>query len=283
MNSLILYGFAAGAVATVNPCGFALLPAWCARAMAAQADRPLAERFVRSVVAGAAVSLGFVVIFALAGALLASGVNWLGPALPWIGVSLGLALAMIGAAWVLNLGLPGLRVAQTCRRANIRYGAFGFGLSYGLASMSCTLPVFMSVAGLSFLTQNEASPIGLVAFLAGAASVLTLVSVAGTVSGAGIAQALQGRTALLRRFAGGLTVLAGLYIALYWGRLFLTRTPAADEIATTVGTFASRATALVSSRPGIAALLIGTLIAASIAWVLFLGGPRRMADRASGD
>jgi len=42
MSTLIIYGFTAGAVATVNPCGIALLPAWFARQMASYVDRSLA-------------------------------------------------------------------------------------------------------------------------------------------------------------------------------------------------------------------------------------------------
>lgn len=49
MTSLILYGFSAGAVATVNPCGFALVPAWFAREIAAHGEQPLTVRFVRSI------------------------------------------------------------------------------------------------------------------------------------------------------------------------------------------------------------------------------------------
>jgi len=283
VNSLILYSFTAGAVATVNPCGFALLPAWFAREMAVHADRPRAERLARSVLAGAAVSLGFVAIFVIAGVILASGASWLGPALPWIGITLGLGLALIGALWVVGARLPGLPVVDACRRVNSRYGAFGFGISYGLASISCTLPVFMSVAGLTFLATDEVSPVGLIAFLAGAASVLTLVAVLGTVSGTGIERIVQGRTKVLRQFAGGLTFLAGLYIALFWGRLFFDSTSGADQIANTVGFYASSATALLSSRSGITVVLVWALFAAGLAWVLFFQGKRQSPGMASRD
>ena len=283
MNSLILYGFTVGAVATVNPCGFALLPAWYARGMAAHAGRPLAERLIRSVLAGGAVSLGFVVIFVVAGLLLAAGVQWLGPALPWIGITLGLGLALVGALWVLGARLPGLPVVETCRRVNTRYGAFGFGLSYGLASISCTLPVFMSVAGLSFLTSNEVSPVGLIAFLAGATSVLILVSMLGAVTGAGFARVVQVRAVLLRRLAGGLTFLAGLYLTLYWGRVFFDSTPGLDQIASAVGAYASGAAMLISSPLGIGVLLLGAFLAAGLAGVLILHGQRRSSVRPSSD
>ena len=283
MNSLILYGFTVGAVATVNPCGFALLPAWYARGMAAHAGRPLAERLIRSVLAGGAVSLGFVVIFVVAGLLLAAGVQWLGPALPWIGITLGLGLALVGALWVLGARLPGLPVVETCRRVNTRYGAFGFGLSYGLASISCTLPVFMSVAGLSFLTSNEVSTVGLIAFLAGATSVLILVSMLGAVTGAGFARVVQVRAVLLRRLAGGLTFLAGLYLTLYWGRVFFDSTPGLDQIASAVGAYASGAAMLISSPLGIGVLLLGAFLAAGLAGVLILHGQRRSSVRPSSD
>jgi len=275
VNSLILYSFTAGAVATVNPCGFALLPAWFAREMAIHADRPAAERLVRSVLAGAVVSLGFVAIFAVAGLILASGANWLGPALPWIGVILGLGLALIGASWIVGARLPGLPFVETCRSVNARYGVFGFGISYGIASISCTLPIFMSVAGLSILVANEVSPLGIISFLAGAASVLTLVSVGGTVLGSGLARLVQGKTMFLRRFAGILTLLAGLYIALYWGRLFFGGAPWADEIANVVGSYASWAEMFISTGPGIAVVLFGAVIVASVVWVLFILGRQR--------
>jgi len=269
VNSLILYSFTVGAVATVNPCGFALLPAWFARGMAAHADRPAAERLMRSVLSGGAVSLGFVTIFAIAGVIFASGASWLGPALPWIGIALGLGLALVGAGWVTGIRLPGLPFVAACRSVNTRYGAFGFGLSYGLVSISCTLPIFMSVAGLSFLLEDTPSPIGLVSFLAGAASVLTLVSVGGTVSGSGLARLMQGQTNVLRKFAGVLTLLAGLYIVLYWGRLFFDSPLWADAVANTIGGYGSSARMFVSSKFGIAVLLFGALTAIGVALVLF--------------
>jgi len=267
MSSLVIYGFTAGAVATVNPCGFALLPAWFAREMAAHEGRPAADRLIRAIGSGGLVSLGFVSIFVVAGVLLAVGSEWLGPAMPWIGVTLGLALVLIGISWVASVRLPGVPVIETCRRVSTRYGAFGFGLSYGLASISCTLPVFMSVAGLSFLLESDISLAGFLAYLAGASTVLTLVAAGGTLVGSGLLKLVQGRAGLLRRSAGALTLLAGLYIALYWGRLFLDNATWADEIAYLVGRFSSRASMFLSSRTGMLTLLLGFVTVALLVWI----------------
>lgn len=267
MSSLVLYGFTAGAVATVNPCGFALLPAWFAREMAAHEDRPATERLIRAFGSGGLVSLGFVSIFLVAGVLLAAGSDWLGPALPWIGVTLGLTLALIGISWIASIRFPGIPVIEKCRRISTRYGAFGFGLSYGLASISCTLPVFMSVAGLSFLLESEISLSGFLAYLAGAASVLTLVAVGGRLAGSGLLKLVQDHTVFLRRAAGTLTLLAGLYIALYWGRLFFDNASWADEIAYSVEGYASSASMFLSSRMGSLILLSGATVLALWAWI----------------
>lgn len=269
MNALILYSFTAGAVATVNPCGFALLPTWFAREMAVHADRSAAGRFVRSVLSGGAVSFGFITVFSIFSLIIASGAVWLGPALPWIGVTLGFGLALVGASWAIDIGLPRLSFVAACRRANSRFGAFGFGLSYGLASVSCILPIFMSVAGLSFFIDGAPSSIGILSFLAGAVSVLVLVSIGGTYSGAGLARLIQGKTILLRRLSGVLTFLAGVYITLYWGRLFFDSTPRADEIANIVGAYSIIASAFVSSKFGIAFLLFGTMTMTVITWFIF--------------
>ena len=279
MSSLVIYGFTAGAVATVNPCGFALLPAWFAREMAEHDGRPAGERLIRAVISAGLVSLGFVLIFVVAGVLLAAGSEWLGPALPWIGVLLGAMLALIGISWIASVRLPGLPVIETCRRVSTRYGAFGFGLSYGLASISCTLPVFMSVAGLSFLLESEISLAGFLAYLAGATAVLTLVAVGGTLVGSGLSRLVQGRVGVLRRTAGAMTFLAGLYIALYWGRLFLDEASWADQLINSVVGFSSRASMLLSSGTGLLILFFGIaalVVSGWIAWVRNL--QRKKAD-----
>lgn len=273
MSSIVIYGFTAGVVATVNPCGFALLPAWFARQMATCADGHAADRLIRSIGPGGLVALGFVSIFVVAGVLLAAGSEWLGPAMPWIGVTLGLALALIGISRIASIRLPGMPVVEACRSVNTRYGAFGFGLSYGLASISCTLPVFMTVAGLSFLVESKISLAGFLAYMAGATTVLTVVAVGGTFVGSALLNLVLGRARLLRRMAGAMTLMAGLYIALYWGRLFFDDTSWADNVTHFVGRFASQATLFLSSSEGL--LILGLVVALLavcgwIAWVKVL-------------
>lgn len=272
MNGLVVYAFSAGAVATVNPCGFALLPAWFARSMAAHAGRPAAERLSRAALSGAVVAAGFVTVFVVAGLLFGAGAAWLGETLPWIGLALGVGLAAIGAAWLLDADLPGpAGAAGACRRVDTRRGAYGFGLSYGLVSISCTLPVFTSVAGLTFLADSAVSPAGTGAFLGGAAVMFLLVSVSAATAGAGFSRFVADRAGIIRRIAGGLTLLAGLYIAIYWGRLLFAAPAWADALANRGAGWASAAqNAVASGLPAIVA--VGTILSLAVgaAWLVRL-------------
>ena len=66
MAGLLALSFAAGMIAPVNPCGFALLPAWITHAMGDAASAPAPVRLLRSLRAGLAVTIGFAGTLALA-------------------------------------------------------------------------------------------------------------------------------------------------------------------------------------------------------------------------
>jgi cytochrome c biogenesis protein CcdA len=82
------YAFGAGMVAAVNPCGFAMLPAYLSLYLGAQeegfANRPVLFRFLRALLVGAVVSSGFVLLFGLAGSVISAGGNALLTAMPWV-------------------------------------------------------------------------------------------------------------------------------------------------------------------------------------------------------
>lgn len=58
MNGLLALAFAAGMIAPVNPCGFALLPAWITYALDDGDTSPLPVGLARALRSGAALSVG---------------------------------------------------------------------------------------------------------------------------------------------------------------------------------------------------------------------------------
>ena len=88
----------AGAVTTVNPCGFALLPAYLARRLSSQAAlEPNAVNAVgRALSVGVVTTGGFVLVFGAAAAAISFGAFWLMKAMPVAGLASGLALICVG-------------------------------------------------------------------------------------------------------------------------------------------------------------------------------------------
>ncbi len=136
------YAFGAGMVAAVNPCGFALLPAYLAfylggREAASTAPSTTALRLAHAARVGLTVSAGFTLLFAAAGLLLGVAATALVRAFPWVGLAVGVGLVALGARLVSGATVYanlGERVADwlglRARQAGAR-GYFLYGLAYG--------------------------------------------------------------------------------------------------------------------------------------------------------
>jgi cytochrome c-type biogenesis protein len=98
------YAFGAGMVAAVNPCGFAMLPAYLSLYLGAKEDnfakRSPLDRMLQALLVGATVSLGFILLFGLAGLVISAGGNALLGAMPPLAIFIGVALILLGL-WVL--------------------------------------------------------------------------------------------------------------------------------------------------------------------------------------
>lgn len=129
-------------------------------------------------------------------------------------LALALGPALVGAGVALALGplLPGLRLGgPRARRARGLRPMFTFGLAYGLASLSCVLPVFLVAAGVAAGEPAGDRLLSFAGFGAGLLAVLVLVTVA--------AALLEGAASGARRVvrfvplaSGALLVGAGVYI-----------------------------------------------------------------------
>ena len=96
--------FAAGMVATVNPCGFPMLPTYLLMYLGSGDDNriggSIGKRLWNALIVGTVVSSGFTVLFGLAGLIIGAGVYILVDAMPWIGLAVGTLLTLVGS-WLL--------------------------------------------------------------------------------------------------------------------------------------------------------------------------------------
>jgi cytochrome c-type biogenesis protein len=207
-----------GMVATVNPCGFAMLPAYLSYFLGLEGTAGVPRAGVADAVRVAcAVSAGFLAVFAFVGTIVDATSLPVYENVPWISVVIGLALVGLGVAMVagfeLNVALP--RLDRGGRERTLR-SMFVFGVSYAIASIGCTLPLFLgAVAGT---IRRESWADGLVVFglyALGMTLVLLALTVAIALARTSLVRFLRRAQPYIPRVAGGLVALAGAYVAWY--------------------------------------------------------------------
>ena len=223
----VSYAFGAGMIATVNPCGFALLPAYVSLYLGGNADgdvegKPFA-RLAKALLISLMVTLGFVLLFGSAGLIVAAGGYFLTEAMPWAGLSIGVVMILIGL-WLMvgrNKLYTGLALRLSSKVNTRRSGRistfFMFGIAYGVASLSCTLPIFLIVVGSSLAAEGFLN--GLFQFISyalGMGVVLMVLTLGIAFFKGAVASYLRGLIPHIERASAVLIALAGSFIVYYW-------------------------------------------------------------------
>ena len=260
LDKIGVFGFAygAGMVATVNPCGFAMLPAYLglylgaadsaeSRANAAAQDRsafrlqsnnpglwlrinqtltPLwqaktSRRLRQAVIVGMLVTFGMLLLFSAAGVILAVSLSTARSVIPWLGLVIGIVLTLVGA-WVLfggklSIGAFSRAAAHMgdARQTNLR-SYFLFGLSYGTASLSCALPIFIAVVGFGSITSFSTALGQFVLYGFGMGSVILVLTIGMAVFRTAMVGALRKSLPYIQPVSAAIMILAGAYIVFYW-------------------------------------------------------------------
>lgn len=240
MTQTLLVAVVAGMVATVNPCGFAMLPAYLALVVAGASEQSRTRLLTRAVVSSAMMTLGFVTVFGLFGlafSLVASSVQRY---LPFVTVAIGLTLVVLGVLLLMGREIT-LLVPKPARGAPNRHvgSMFGYGVAYAIASLSCTIGPFLAVAGSTLRSGDLVE--GLTAFLAYAAGmglVVTVLAIATALASDVVTRKARSLLPHVSRLGGVLLVLVGAYVT-YYGiyelRLFLGGADPSDPVVDGVG------------------------------------------------
>ena len=155
----LLFAFTAGMLATVNPCGWAMLPSFVAYYLGSRQagydEQPFLTRMWDGLLLGLLVTAGFLVVFGGAGIAISSGLRVIVQWVPFVALLVGVVLTLLGV-WLLAgkslpFSLPTLNVDLQSRNPKT---AFLFGIAYAFASLSCTLPVFLVVVGTSLTAAS---------------------------------------------------------------------------------------------------------------------------------
>lgn len=226
MGARLAIAFSAGMVATVNPCGFALLPAYLSYFLGLDVDGathpstsgPPGRRSpaLRALVVSAAVTAGFLVVFGIMGLVWSSVSSMVGRRLPWFTIAIGIVLVVLGIAVLRGfepiVRLPHLDVSRGGREL---LTMFLYGISYAVASLSCTIPVFIGLVSVTIDGSFLQSLAAFVAYGLGMGMTLAILTLAVALARSGIVTTFRRLLPHIQKISGALLVVAGVFVAYY--------------------------------------------------------------------
>ena len=221
-----LFALAAGMASAVNPCGFAMLPAYLGlylgSSLAEDEKLSPARRLGRALVVGGTVSAGFVLLFGIVGGIIGVSASVVSDFIPWLGLAIGGGLVLVGA-WMVGGGklYTGFAARAAGRMGNPNQvstkGYFLFGLSYGTASLSCTLPIFISVVGIGVAGFSAATVVGnFFLYALGMGLVIMAMTLGMAIFKGAMVKGMRKALPFIQPIASGFMVIAGTYIVFYW-------------------------------------------------------------------
>ena len=221
-----LFAFSAGVVSAVNPCGFAMLPAYLGLYMSTSIYEKDSTHYgnmiLKGLFIGCCVGLGVLSLFLFVGLITGFALNFIRSIMEWVGLLLGVGLITIGI-WLMNGGR--LYTSLTARigqsignptQISLK-GFFLFGVSYGVASLSCTLPIFLSVVGINLNGSSiYDSMMQFALYGAGMGSMILFVTLSMAILKGVMIRYIKLALPYVERIGFFLVVLSGMYIVFYW-------------------------------------------------------------------
>ncbi len=209
-----------GMVATVNPCGFALLPAYLSAFVGlddGEAQPSRARAIGKALKVSAVLTAGFVTVFAIFGAIITKIFDGIEEYLPWATIVIGIGLVGLGVYLLtgrqLVLNIPKLNKGGA---DGTLFSMYLFGVSYAVASLSCTIGGFLVVTSQTFGRGSYVS--GVMVFVlygVGMGIIVGILTLAVALAKNGVVARFRSLLPRMNRIAGVLLLIAGAYVAYY--------------------------------------------------------------------
>jgi cytochrome c-type biogenesis protein len=210
-----------GMVVTLNPCGFAMLPAYLGSFL----GRKTSEDEQRSTIAGlaralkvaAAVSLGFIGVFLVVGTLVKLGAKWITSASGWLTLVIGLLLTAVGIAMLFGKRLPVFtpKLEKGGKDGSFQ-SMFVFGVSYAVASLGCSLGPFIGYTlGSAKRAGTASAAVSFLFYGLGFALIITALTVSLALAQGWFLKGLRRAMQYIDRLSAVFILLAGLYLTWY--------------------------------------------------------------------
>lgn len=219
MDGAFAVALGAGMVAAINPCGFALLPAYLSLLVVGDDSSSRTAAVSRALGLTAAMTVSFVAVFGLFGLLVSPLVSSVQQHLPWVTVVMGVLLVAVGGWLLAGRSVRGLPMLGQRGAAPVRLtvpSALAFGMSYALASLSCTIAPFLAVVVSTFRAESVwTGAVLFVTYGVGMGLVVGTAAFAVAMARSSLVRRLRRAGAWLTQATGAFLLLVGAYVVYY--------------------------------------------------------------------
>ena len=262
----------AGVLATFNPCGFALLPAYMGMIAAANEGRSKSQALIGGLRFASGMTVGFILLFGTFGLVFAPFASVVSRYLPIVTIVVGIFIVALGF-WLL-LGRKvgnGAGLIKGWSPGESWISQVGYGLTFAIVSLSCTLGPFLAVTGASIRSSDFFGIVfTFVAFALGMGAAVSVIAVATALTGSQVSVWIRSKSEVISRVTGSLVILAGIYVA--WFGWFEWRVNSGEQIGDPIIGAVTDAQAWVvntlSSNSSLVITLAFIIVAAGIAGVV---------------
>lgn len=215
------YAFAAGMVASVNPCGALMLPSYVLFHLGARdADEvPTLDRVLRALRLALATTVGFAAIFGIVGMAVGVGGRWLMGFFPYAGLLIGVGMVGTGAWLLVSRRSLGILAASRISIAPQRSlpSMVLFGVAYAISSLSCTLPVFLVVVGTALTVGGWMTSVAqFLGYALGMGTVFAAVTIGTSLFRQAVENLLRRVLPYVHRVSALFLVGVGIFLIYYW-------------------------------------------------------------------
>jgi len=215
--------FALGMVALLNPCGFALLPAYLGYFLGLD-DKEAGRGSTlvalnRGQVVGLSMSAGFLAVFGILGLFLAGSLTAIGESgwLPRFTIIIGIGLIILGIAMLRGFQ-PALSIPKLNKGGNDQSIAsmFVFGVSYAIASLSCTIGLFITIVASSTSANSFSERFGsFISYAIGMGLLATVVTLAVGFGKKGLVNNFRRLLPKINLISAIVLLIVGAYVIIY--------------------------------------------------------------------
>jgi cytochrome c-type biogenesis protein len=269
--------YARGMVASVNPCGFVLLPTYLLYFLGVEASGTSTDQRAsvrRALLVGASVSTGFVTVFLVIGSIAEFIDRWVIRNSKYATGVIGLVFVALGIAILAGyrprFATPHLDAGGRTRSVG---SMFVYGVAYAVASLGCTMPLFLPAVFGAGRREGIATGVSSAALYGfGMSLVVVALTVSLALANQLLLRVLRAAMRYVDLLAAAFLLLSGLYLLYYF--VVVDVQGNRSSITDSLDRWQRRLSADLSSNWEVAAVVLTVVVAAAVVYVARRNGTR---------